>query len=150
MPEAPTSTIELQEKTAIPASQQLTIEPDSGFDGLSRVIIKSVPSETTIIRANGTYTPSDGKWFSSITVEVPAEEFNLQEKTVDPTLQQVVVEPDSEYNGLSKITINAIPTITQATPTISIDGNGEITATSTQSAGWVVAGTTTQTHQLNT
>ena len=118
------------------------------------VKIGAIQTETLEVSQNGTYTPSEGKWFSSVTVDIPdapVEEFNLQEKTVDPALRQVDVLPDTGFDGLSRVTINAIHTATQATPTISInEENGEITATSTQSAGWVAAGTTTQTEQLST
>lgn len=41
-------------------------------------------------------------------------------------------------------------TVTQATPSISVDGSGLITATSTQSAGYVSAGTKSATKQLTT
>lgn len=78
---------------------------------------------------------------SSSTSQV--DTIQLQQKEVNPAPDQIVVLPDTGYNGLSKVIVNAIPTATQATPTISInEENGEITATSTQSAGWVAAGTT--------
>lgn len=41
-------------------------------------------------------------------------------------------------------------TVTQATPVISISSSGKITATATQSAGYVVGGTKTATKQLTT
>lgn len=44
----------------------------------------------------------------------------------------------------------SVATATQATPSVSIDANGKITATSTQSAGYVSAGTKTGTKQLTT
>ena len=42
----------------------------------------------------------------------------------------------------------SIPTATQATPSVSIDSAGKITASATQTAGYVSAGTKTSTHQL--
>lgn len=49
----------------------------------------------------------------------------------------------------NKIT-GSIATVTQATPSVSIDANGKITATATQSAGYVSAGTKSGTKQLTT
>lgn len=44
----------------------------------------------------------------------------------------------------------SVATTTQATPSVSIDANGKITATATQTAGYVTAGTKTGTKQLTT
>lgn len=44
----------------------------------------------------------------------------------------------------------SVATATQATPSVSIDSAGKITATSTQTAGYVAAGTKTGTKQLTT
>ena len=44
--------------------------------------------------------------------------------------------------------VKSIETATQATPSIGIDDNGLITASATQTAGYVTAGTKSSTHQL--
>ena len=44
--------------------------------------------------------------------------------------------------------VKSIETATQATPSIGIDNNGLITASATQTAGYVTAGTKSSTHQL--
>lgn len=82
--------------------------------------------------------------------EAGSGEPTLQEKTVTPTTSSQTVTPDSSYDGLSKVTVNAMPTATQSTPSITVSSAGKITASSTQSAGYVTGGTKTATKQLTT
>ena len=70
-------------------------------------------------------------------------------KSVAPTTSQQTVTPTSG-KVLSSVTVSAMPTATQATPSINVDANGLITASSTQSAGYVSSGTKSATKQLTT
>lgn len=114
-----------------------TIVPDSGKT-LSKVIInkpdtliaENVKKDVTIAGVVGTLEPT------------------LQEKTVTPSTSEQTVTPDADYDGLSQVTVEAMPTATQATPSITVDSTGLITASATQSEGYVTAGTTTATQQL--
>ena len=72
----------------------------------------------------------------------------LQDKTVDPTTSQQTIMADNDYDGLNTVTVNAMPTADQATPSITVDSSGLITATAIQTAGYVDAGSKSATQQL--
>lgn len=60
-----------------------------------------------------------------------------------------IIEGKTAYANGEKVT-GTIPTVTQATPSISVSTAGKITASATQSAGYVSAGTKSATKQLAT
>lgn len=69
------------------------------------------------------------------------------EKTITPsTSSQTAVAAGVYTTG--EITVAAMPSATQATPSISVSNDGLITASATQTAGYVVNGTKTATKQL--
>ena len=55
------------------------------------------------------YTAHDSKGEVITGEYVASAQINSQEKIVNPTKTQQVIEPDAEYNCLSKVTVNTIP-----------------------------------------
>lgn len=94
-------------KTVTPSSSSQTAV-SAGKYATGNVTVAAVPTETKSITANGTYTPSSGKWFSSVTVSIPAETFDTQSKTVTPSESKQTISPDNGYDGLSSVVVNAI------------------------------------------
>lgn len=74
----------------------------------------------------------------------------LQTKQVTATTSQQIVKPDSGYDGLSQVIVDGMFTAEQATPSITVSTSGLITASSTQTAGYVASGTKSATKQLTT
>lgn len=148
------TTPNLQEKSATPTTSVQTITPDSGYDGLSQVTVNAIPSNyieptgNKEITANG--TGIDVAAYATVSVNVPSEEVSLQEKSVTPSTSTQTITPDNGYDGLSQVTVAAMPTATQATPSITVSTSGLITAESTQSSGYVESGTKSATKQLTT
>lgn len=79
----------LQEKTVTPSASVQNITPDSGKDGLSKVTVNAVPSETktaTPTKAAQTITPTSGKWLSSVTVNaIPSSYVDTGDATAAPS-----------------------------------------------------------------
>ena len=93
--------------TIIPSASQQTAVPANTYI-TGAITVAAVPSETKNITSNGTYAPSTGKWFSSVSVNIPDTVFNTQTKSVTPTESKQTVIPDAGYDGLSSVTVGAI------------------------------------------
>lgn len=64
----------LQSKAGTPKNVSQTFTPDSGYVGLSSFQIAAVPTQNETLGANGTFLPDEGKFFGTITVNVPPYE----------------------------------------------------------------------------
>lgn len=139
----------------------------------------AVANIVTAIKGKGVSVPSTAKigdlatYIGKITTPI------LQSKTVSPSTSSQTVKPDSSYNGLSQVTVNAIPTDyvkpsgtktisssgthdvkayasasvaagSVSNPSITVDSTGKITASSTKTAGYITSGTASNTKQLTT
>ena len=91
-------------KTLDATTKSYTV-PKGYHDGNGKV---QIVGEEKTVSANGTYTPASGKVLTKVTVAVENSP-TLQEKSVTPTKSSQTVTPDSGYDGLSKVSVGAIP-----------------------------------------
>lgn len=115
-----TTQLTTQGITTITPSNSIQTAVASGVYTTGAVTVSAVPTETKTITANGTYTPSAGKYFSSVEVSIAGDAPTYQSKTVSPSATVQTVTADSGYDALSDVTVNAIQTETKSiTPTTS-------------------------------
>jgi hypothetical protein len=141
--------VNLQEKAITPTTSKQNVIADTGYTGLSKVIVNAVTSSIdSDIKASNIKSGVDILGVTGTLKEYVAP--TLQSKTATPKTTSQTITADSGYDGLSQVTVSAMPTATQATPSISVNSSGLITASSTQTAGYVAAGTKSSTKQLTT
>lgn len=120
--------------TATGGSMVIRDEQDSHGGTIRSITAGSVVQGTKAITANGTY---DVAAFADASVNVPAPEPELQAKTATPSTSQQVITADSGYDGLSQVTVSAMPSGSATTPTTSITANPSISVNS--STGLITA-----------
>lgn len=107
----------LQSKSVTPSTTAQNVTPDSGNYGLSQVSVGKIPD---VYKDTSDATASPGDILSGKTAYVNGEKVTgtasgtatapkLQSKMVIPTAFAQTVKPDASYNGLSQVTVTAIP-----------------------------------------
>lgn len=95
-----------------------------------------VPSGTKAISANG--EGIDVASYAAVDVDVQP---SLQSKAATPSTSQQTIAPDSGYDGLSSVTVSAMPSgsVTPETPTV-YSSNGAVEVGWSQQAGYITSG----------
>ena len=137
--------ITTEEKTVTPSSSVQTITPSSG-----KVLSKVTVNASTGVDTSDA-TAAAGDILSGKTAYVKGSKVTgtiASKSSSDLTASGATVTvPAGHYASQAT---KSVSTATQATPSISVDSAGKITASATQSAGYVSAGTKTGTKQLTT
>lgn len=105
--------------------------------------------ELSVTQNGHYYPPSSGGVYTSVNVAVPSSTPSLQAKTATPTTSQQVITADSGYDGLSQVTVSAMPTGTAGTPTATkgtVSNHAvSVTPSVTNTTGYITGGTKTGT-----
>ena len=99
--------IQTQEKSVIPTTDIQILEPDQG-KFISKVTVDAIHTQQKSVKSTTSQQsiePDKDYYISKITVDPVV----YQEKTVTPTRETQTIAPDQNYDGLSQVTVGAIP-----------------------------------------
>ena len=91
----------LQTKSVSPSESSQNVTPDAGYDGLSKVTVGAIQTETKTVTSNGTVTPSSGKYLKQVTVNVPSSGIDTSDATA--TIGQIL-KGETAYVKGEKVT----------------------------------------------
>ena len=110
---------------ATPTNEQQIYTAPANIAGYTPVTINATPTEEKQITQNGVYVPTDGKFFSSVTVNVTGSETNIQpSKTATPGAEEQIIKPDTGYNALAQVVVESV----------ALDENNTFTTNGTKTA----------------
>lgn len=97
--------INLQSKTATPTTSEQVIEADEQYDGLDKVTVGAIQTETKTVKSttvSQTVTPTTNKFISEITVSP----INLESKDISiSTNGTTTITPSQNYDGISDVDV---------------------------------------------
>ena len=110
---------------ATPTNEQQIYTAPENIAGYTPVTINATPTEEKQITQNGVYLPDVGKFFSRISVNVSGGATNVQaSKTATPSASEQIIKPDSGYDALAQVVVEAV----------AIDENNTFTTNGTKTA----------------
>ena len=90
----------LQNKTVTAGTSNISVQADSGYDGLDTVTVQPTPTETgsaTPTTSSQTISPSSGKHLSSVTVEAIPSEYVIPTSITPSNSSPVSLSSGSAY-----------------------------------------------------